>query len=241
MAPVKIAFLLFPNVTQLDLTAPAQLLAMAGMKVELVAKTREPVPTDSGFSIVPTATIDECASADVLCIPGGPGCHDVMDDDDQLCWARHVALKASHVTSVCTGSLILGAAGLLDGYRATSHWLWKDWLTLFGATLGDGRWVKDRNRLTGGGVTAGLDFGLILLAELRGDTAAKLTQLAAQYDPQPPFDCGSPETAGPELVGKYEALQADSIRERVARIEATARRLREHPLTCWKDGESDSG
>jgi cyclohexyl-isocyanide hydratase len=240
MAPVKIAFLLFPKVTQLDLTAPAQLLAMAGMKVELVAKTIDPVPTDSGFSIVPTATIRDCTEADVLCIPGGPGCHDVMDDDEQLCWARQVALGAGHVTSVCTGSLILGAAGLLEGYRATSHWAWRDWLTLFGAIPTDGRVVRDRNRLTGGGVTAGLDFGLVLLAELRSERAAKLTQLAAQYDPQPPFHCGSPETAGPEFVAKYEALNADSIRERVARIEATAKRLREHPLECWPAGEGDS-
>jgi cyclohexyl-isocyanide hydratase len=240
MAPVKIAFLLYPKVTQLDLTAPAQLFAMAGMKIELVAKTCEPVPTDSGFSIVPTATLGECVEADVLCIPGGPGCHDVMDDDEQLCWARQVARNAGHVTSVCTGSLILAAAGLLDGYKATSHWLWRDWLTLFGAVPTDGRVVRDRNRLTGGGVTAGLDFGLALVAQLRGDTAAKLTQLGAQYDPEPPFHCGSPEQAGPELVEKYEQLSADSIRERIARLEATAKRLREHPLTCWTAGEGES-
>lgn len=232
MEHARIAFLLYPNVTQLDLTAPAQLLAMARMKVELVAKTRDPVPTDSGFAIVPTATIDECTAADVLCLPGGPGCHDVMDDDEQLCWARQVAGHASHVTSVCTGSLILAAAGLLDGYRATSHWAWRDWLAVFGAIPTDGRVVRDRNRLTGGGVTAGFDFGLALLAELRSEAAAKLAQLAAQYDPQPPFHCGSPEQAGPELVAKYEALTADSVRERAARVEATAQRLRAHPLTC---------
>lgn len=241
MAALKVAFLLYPKVTQLDLTAPAQLLAMAGMKVELVARTLEPVPTDSGFAIVPTATIDDCIQADVLCIPGGPGCHDVMDDDDQLCWTRRVALGASHVTSVCTGSLILAAAGLLDGYKATSHWLWRDWLSLFGAVPTDGRVVRDRNRLTGGGVTAGLDFGLALLAELRGDQVAELTQLGVQYDPKPPFDCGSPETAGPELVAKFEALSAESIRARIARLEATAQRLRDHPLTCWPAGEGGSG
>jgi cyclohexyl-isocyanide hydratase len=232
MPPAKVAFLLYPDVTQLDLTAPAQLLAMAGMKVELVWKTRDPVATDSGFSIVPTATIEECKEADVLCIPGGVGCHDVMDDDALLCWARQVARGASHVTSVCTGSLILAAAGLLDGYRATSHWLWRDYLTLFGVILGEGRWVRDRNRLTGGGVTAGLDFGLALLAELRGDRVAELTQLGAEYDPEPPFRCGSPQQAGPGLVARFEALNADQIRERVARIEATAQRLRDHPLAC---------
>jgi cyclohexyl-isocyanide hydratase len=232
MQPIKVAFLLYPNVTQLDLTAPAQLLSMAKMKVELVARTRAPVATDSGFSILPTATIEECRAADVLCIPGGAGCHDVMDDDDQLCWAREVAQGASHVTSVCTGSLILAAAGLLDGYRATSHWLWRKWLPLFGAILADGRVVRDRNRLTGGGVTAGLDFGLALLAELRGETAAKLTQLGAEYDPEPPFKCGSPKQAGPALVDKFEQINADSIRERVARIKATAQRLKENPLTC---------
>lgn len=240
MTPVKIAFLLYPKVTQLDLTAPAQLFAMAGMRIELVARTRQAVPTDSGFSIVPTATIHDCVEADVLCIPGGPGCHDVMDDDEQLCWARQVALHAGHVTSVCTGSLILAAAGLLDGYRATSHWLWRDWLASFGAIPTDGRVVSDRNRLTGGGVTAGLDFGLALIALLRGDTAAELTQLGAQYDPEPPFRCGSPEQAGPGLVEKYEQLSADSIRKRIARIEATAKRLRDHPLTCRPAGESES-
>jgi cyclohexyl-isocyanide hydratase len=229
---VKVAFLLYPNVTQLDLTAPAQLLAMGGARVELVWKTLEPVATDSGFAILPTVTIDDHAGADVLCIPGGVGCHDVMDDDDLLCWARRIGRGASHITSVCTGSLILAAAGLLDGYRATSHWLWRDQLALFGAIPSEGRIVRDRNRLTGGGVTAGLDFGLALLAELGGDERAKLTQLGAEYDPDPPFDCGSPAAAGPELVDRFKALNAASIERRLGRLRATAKRLQEHPLTC---------
>ena len=229
---LKVAFLLYPNVTQLDLTAPAQLLAMGGARVELVWKTLEPVGTDSGFSILPTATIEGCAEADVLCIPGGVGCHDVMDDDELLCWARRIGRGASHVTSVCTGSLILAAAGLLDGYKATSHWLWREHLALFGAIPTDGRIVRDRNRLTGGGVTAGLDFGLTLLAELSGDERAKLVQLGAEYDPDPPFHCGSPEAAGPELVDRFKALSAESIQRRVGRIRATAQRLADHPLTC---------
>jgi cyclohexyl-isocyanide hydratase len=229
---VKVAFLLYPNVTQLDLTAPAQLLAMGGAQIELVWKTIEPVPTDSGFSILPTTTIEDCTSADVFCIPGGAGCTDVMDDDSLLCWARRVGRSASHVTSVCTGSLILAAAGLLDGYRATSHWLWRDWLELFGAIPTDERIVRDRNRLTGGGVTAGLDFGLALLAELRGEERAKLTQLGAEYDPDPPFHCGSPKEAGPELVERFKALNADWIERRTARLRATAKRLKDHPLDC---------
>jgi cyclohexyl-isocyanide hydratase len=229
---LKVAFLLYPNVTQLDLTAPAQLLAMGGARVELVWKSLEPVRTDSGFAILPTATIEGCTEADVLCVPGGAGCHDVMDDDSLLCWARRIGLGASHVTSVCTGSLILAAAGLLDGYKATSHWLWREHLALFGAVPTDARIVRDRNRLTGGGVTAGLDFGLALLAELKGEERARLVQLGAEYDPAPPFRCGSPKEAGPELVDRFETLNAESIQRRVGRIRATAQRLADHPLTC---------
>jgi cyclohexyl-isocyanide hydratase len=155
-----------------------------------------------------------------------------MDDDELLCWARRIARSASHVTSVCTGSLILAAAGLLEGYRATSHWLWRDYLELFGAIPTDARIVRDRNRLTGGGVTAGLDFGLALLAELKGEERARLTQLGAEYDPDPPFDSGSPTAAGPERVERFKELNADWIERRIGRLHATARRLKDHPLDC---------
>ena len=132
-------------------------------------KTRDPVQTDSGFALLPTATIDEVGQADILCVPGGFGCVDMMQDDEVLEWVRGVGERAQWVTSVCTGSLILGAAGLLNGYRATSHWAWRDYLKLFGAEPVAERVVFDRNRVTGGGVTAGIDFALALMATIQGE------------------------------------------------------------------------
>jgi len=230
--PTRVAFLVYPDMTQLDFTAPAQLLAFGGCTIETAWKSREPIATDSGFAVVPSTTIDACREADVVCIPGGIGCHDVMDDDELLCWVRRVARTASHVTSVCTGSLILGAAGLLDGYRATSHWRFRDYIRLFGAVPTHERVVFDRNRITGGGVTAGLDFGLALLEALQGRVPAELAQLGAEYDPHPPLHAGSPEEAGPALVARLEKGSAKQFAARVARIEATAARLKAHPLTC---------
>src|SRR5207248_1326812 len=163
-------------------------------------KSKEPIPTDCGFAILPTATLDEIDRADILCVPGGIGCVDVMEDDEALSWVRRVGESADWVTSVCTGSLILGAAGLLRGYRATSHWAWRDSLALFGAEPVAERVVFDRNRVTGGGVTAGMDFGLALIGAIRGSEHAEMVQLGLEYDPKPPFDAGSPERAGVQLV-----------------------------------------
>ena len=227
MEPVTVALLVFPGITQLDFTGPAQLFARLGRATLLsVARTLEPIATDSGFAIVPTATLDQCRAADVLCVPGGAGVHDVMDDDEQLGWLREVGEGAGYVSSVCTGSLILAAAGLLDGYKATSHWMWLEHLALFGAIPTGGRVVTDRNRITGGGVTAGIDFGLTIVAALRGEEHARLAQLSVEYDPQPPFDSGSPAAAGPERVARVETLAAREIEERTARIRAAAARLR---------------
>jgi cyclohexyl-isocyanide hydratase len=228
----KIAFLVFPGITQLDFTGPAQMLAFGGCTVEAVWRDKAPIPTDSGFSIMPTATLEECREADVVCVAGGEGVHDVMDDEAVLCWLRGIARGAGHVTSVCTGSLILAAAGLLEGYRATSHWMWRDYLALFGAVPTNARLVVDRNRITGGGVTCGIDFGLALLGELKGETPAKLAQLGGEYDPHPPFDAGTPERAGPELVAILQKALAKETEWRRARIEAAAARLKAHPLTC---------
>ncbi|QNE31788.1 DJ-1/PfpI family protein [Sphingomonas sp. NBWT7] len=207
---MRVAFLLFPSVTQLDLTGPAQVLARLGgdARVDLVWKTRDPVPTDAGFSILPTATFDEVPAADILCVPGGIGVNDVIADDEAMAWVRAIGGQATWVTSVCTGSLILGGAGLLKGYRATSHWAWRDMLTLFGATPVAARVVVDRNRVTGGGVTAGIDFALTLTALIRGEEHARMVQLSLEYDPAPPFDAGSPERAGEALVGAFEARMA---------------------------------
>ncbi len=226
MEPVSVAFLLFPNVTQLDLTGPAQVLSRLGSaKLDLVWKSREPVPTDAGFAIVPTATFDEIEAADILCVPGGIGVDEVMADEAAMAWVRRIGGEAKWVTSVCTGSLILGAAGLLRGYRAACHWAWRDHLALFGAEPVAERVVFDRNRVTGGGVTAGIDFAFALMAALRGETHARLIQLGLEYDPQPPFDSGSPERAGEELIALYERRMQALAPDREARFRQAAERL----------------
>jgi cyclohexyl-isocyanide hydratase len=223
--PFRIAFLLFPNVTQLDLTGPAQILSRLGeSQVDLVWKTRDPVPTDAGFSILPTAIFAEVPYADILCVPGGFGLNDVIADDEAMAWVGAVGAGATWVTSVCTGSLILGAAGLLDGYRAGCHWAQRDMLPLFGAIPVDARTVVDRNRVTGGGVTAGIDFALTLIALIRGEAHARMVQLALEYDPQPPFDSGSPAQAGPEIVAAYQRRVQALAPTRDEDLRALARR-----------------
>jgi len=224
--PISVAFLLFPNVTQLDLTGPAQVLSRLGnVTLDLAWKDRAPVRTDAGFAIVPTATFADVPNADVLCIPGGIGVADVMADDEAMAWVRSVGAEARWVTSVCTGSLILGAAGLLEGYRAATHWSWRDYLAMFGAEMVPERVVVDRNRVTGGGVTAGIDFALTLMAEVRSPDFAKLVQLSLEYDPAPPFDAGSPEKAGPELVAIFDQRVAQMAPDREAQFRAAAARL----------------
>ncbi|MEG8052951.1 DJ-1/PfpI family protein [Sphingomonas aerolata] len=223
--PFRIAFLLFPNVTQLDLTGPAQILSRLGeAQVDLVWKTRDPVPTDAGFSILPTAIFAEVPYADILCVPGGFGLNDVIAEDEAMAWVGAVGAGATWVTSVCTGSLILGAAGLLDGYRAGCHWAQRDMLPLFGAIPVDARTVVDRNRVTGGGVTAGIDFALTLIALIRGEAHARMVQLALEYDPQPPFDSGSPAQAGPEIVAAYQRRVQALAPTRDEDLRALARR-----------------
>jgi cyclohexyl-isocyanide hydratase len=204
-APIHIGILLFPRVTQLDATGPAQVLArVPGATLHMIWKTRDPVPTDAGFSIVPTTTFADCPQLDVICVPGGGVQVDLMADDETLDFLRKQAATARYVTSVCTGSLVLGAAGLLKGYRSACHWASRDLLKDFGAIPVAERVVRDRNRLSGGGVTAGIDFGLTLAAELAGEEIAKSIQLVMEYDPQPPFDCGSPEKAGAERVARLK-------------------------------------
>jgi len=214
---LHIGFLLFPHVTQLDLTGPAQILSrVPGAHVHLVWKTRDPVPTDVGFTINPTTTFADCPPLDVLCVPGGFGIEQLFGDTETLAFLRRQGEQARYVTSVCNGSLVLGAAGLLDGYRSACHWIWLPLLTRFGATPVAERIVRDRNRISGGGVTAGIDFGLALAAELAGEDAARTIQLALEYDPQPPFAAGSPAGAGSELVARYREMVAP----RLARVEA---------------------
>lgn len=210
---MKIGFLLYPYVTQLDLTGPAQVFAAGDAELYFVWKDLAPVRTDATLSLLPNATFESCPPLDVLCVPGGPGQLSLMNDRDALGWLVRQGRQAQWVTSVCSGSLLLGAAGLLKGYRAASHWNYRQHLAAFGATADEGRVVRDRNRITGGGVTAGIDMALQVLAILAGESQAQQVQLQLEYAPQPPFDCGRPELAGEALVAQ--------ARERLARQVAT--------------------
>lgn len=187
----------------MDMVAP-QLCMKLMMKTDthIVAQTAAPVATDGSFEIVPTMTFADCPKdLDVLFVPGGPkGTELALRNDALLDFVADRGSRARYVTSVCTGSMILGAAGLLKGYRAASHWMTRDFLPMFGATMIDERVVIDRNRMTGGGITAGLDFGLVLSATLRDERTARLTQLALEYDPQPPFNSGSMKTAPADII-----------------------------------------
>ena len=223
---MQIAFLLFPGLTQLDMTGPAQFLSlMPGATMDLVWKNTEPVMTDAGFAIQPTASFADVGHVDILCIPGGVGVSEVMNDDEAMAWIRQVGAEAEWVTSVCTGSLILGAAGLLKGYKATTHWAWHHHLAQFGAEPVKARTVTDRNRVTGGGVTAGIDFALTLIALVSGEGVAKTLQLGLEYDPCPPFDAGTPDKAAPEIVEAYTAAVSASVPQREAEISEAAKRL----------------
>lgn len=222
----QIGFLLYPNLTQLDLTGPAQFLSRApGARVHYVWKSLDPVPSDAGLSLMPTATFETCPALDMICVPGGPGQVPLMRDAETLAFLRRQADGARFVTSVCTGSLVLGAAGLLAGYRATSHWMWLDSLAAFGAVPVAARVVKDRNRITGGGVTAGIDFALTVIAEVWGEAIAKQIQLFLEYDPQPPFACGSPSSAEPAIVAAVRAQAAEARARREVEIRAAAEQV----------------
>jgi cyclohexyl-isocyanide hydratase len=206
--PLEIGMLLYPGLTLLDLIGPQTVFSWFA-NTHLVWKTMDAVVSDTGIRIQPTCTFESCPSKlDILFVPGGFGQQQLMDDVEALAFLNDRAAESKYVTSVCSGSLLLGAAGLLKGYKATSHWATRDALSAFGAEPVDARVVVDRNRITGGGVTAGIDFGLVLLAKLRGDEAAKLTQLAMEYDPQPPFVSGSPKTAESSTVQLAMAFMA---------------------------------
>jgi cyclohexyl-isocyanide hydratase len=216
-----IGMLLYPDLTQLDLTGPFEVLHRApDAEVHLVWKTREPVRADSGLGLLPTTTLEDCPPLDVLFVPGGWGQVNLMRDDAVLGFLRRHGEQARYVTSVCTGALLLGAAGLLHGYAATTHWAYVELLPLFGAIPTSGRVVVDRNRITAGGVTAGIDFGLRILAELAGERAAKLTQLGLEYDPAPPFRCGHPTVADPDIVDAAKARFAALVAERTKALSA---------------------
>ena len=228
--PTRIGLLLFPGMTQLDFTGPYEVFArLPDSTVHIVAKSLDPVRTDRGLVLTPTVTCAECPRLDVVVVPGGPGQQALMEDAEILDFLRHQAQGAQYVTAVCTGSLVLGAAGLLQGYRATTHWLALPLLELLGATPVEARVVVDRNRVTGGGVTAGIDFGLTLAALLRGEAAAQQIQLQMEYNPEPPFAAGSPATAPAEIVAAARHAGERLFAERRATCERAAARLRAIP------------
>ena len=226
MGDETVAMLLYDRFTALDLFGPHHILAsMMGAKVHFVAKTLDPVTTDLGIKITPTITMDECPEdLTILFIPGGTqGTLAAAEDPKTRSFVASRGAKAEWVTSVCTGSVILGAAGLLKGYKATTHWLAMGALESFGATPVKERVVIDRNRVTGAGVTAGLDFGLTLVGKLRNDAYAQAVQLMSEYDPNPPFHSGSPDKAPPAIVKMLQTMQgpfetrAKAIAERLAK------------------------
>ncbi len=224
-APLEIGLLLFPAVTQLDLTGPYEVFArLPDTAVHVLGRTLEPVKSDRSLVLLPTLSLAECPPLDVILVPGGPGQQQLMEDDAVLDFLRAQAKGARYVTSVCTGALVLGAAGLLDGYKATTHWLSLPLLALFGAEPVAERFVVDRNRVTGGGVTAGIDFALKLAALLKGEAVAQSIQLQMEYDPRPPFASGSPGTAPAEITAAAREAGAPLQRERQALCERIAAR-----------------
>ena len=216
-----IVFLLFPGITQLDFTAPAQALSrMPGAALVGAAATIDPIMTDSGFAIVPTHDFASAPQADILCIPGGHGVADALGDAATIDFVARQAASAEWVTSVCTGAFLLGRAGLLTGKRATTHWGYTHLLPLVGAEPVKARVVEDGRIVTSGGVTSGLDFALTLIARLRGETVAQAIQLAIEYDPAPPFPGGHPDRAPKAVTAGLRAHVYDAA---AARMEAALR------------------
>src|SRR5580765_5957224 len=198
---LQIGILVFPRVQQLDLTGPYEVFAsLPAANVHLIWKDRSAITSATGLVLGPTMTFGECPALDVLCIPGGAGINALLEDVTVLDFVRAQAARARYVTSVCSGSLVLGAAGLLKGRRATTHWLSHDFLERFGAIPVHARVVRDGNVITAGGVTAGIDFGLTVVAELAGRAQAEAIQLALEYAPEPPFRAGTPEGASPAVL-----------------------------------------
>jgi cyclohexyl-isocyanide hydratase len=227
-APLQIGLLVFPKVTQLDFTGPLQVFSgVPGAKVHLIWKRIEPVPSDSVMMLTPTTTFADCPQLDVICVPGGAGINDMVNDEEMLAFLRKQAEGAKYVTSVCTGSLVLGAAGLLKGYRAATHWSAMEYLSAFGATPTKTRVCTDRNRITGGGVTAGIDFALTVVSTLVDRKTAEAIQLGIEYNPEPPFNSGSPDTAPAETLALVRERIAPNQARRNEAITRAAARLSE--------------
>lgn len=219
---MNIGFILFPNLTQLDFTGPLQVLHRApGAQVHILAKTLEPVPSDCGLSLLPTVTFADAPQLDLICAPGGFGVIDACEDAETRAFVAKAGREAQYVTSVCTGALLLGAAGLLRGKRATTHWASTELLQIFGATYAEGRVVRDGNTFTGGGVTAGIDFAFTLLAELWSPEVAARLKLAIEYDPSP-GPGGHPSSATPEVLAGMRGFYQPRVEENATRLAALA-------------------
>ena len=222
---MNIVCVLFPNLTQLDLTGPFEVFhRMPGARVHLAATTLDPVRAEGGLAILPTTTFADAPQADLLFVPGGFGVNDAMLDEEVLAFVRR---PATWITSVCTGALVLGAAGLLDGYEAATHWSAMKFLPLFGAKPVDKRVVIDRNRITGGGVTAGIDIALTIVAQTHGTMVAEAIQLGIEYAPDPPFNSGRPETASPQIrdavlarLEKMQVTRGDAVQLAAQKLRA---------------------
>jgi cyclohexyl-isocyanide hydratase len=207
-----IVFALYPHVTQLDFTGPHEVLArLPGAQCILASSTGGDLEADGGLVFTRVRRLAEIERCALICVPGGFGTIEAMEDEELLAQLRRLSKTARYVTSVCTGALVLGAAGLLQGKRATSHWAWRDSLSAFGATPDPARVVRDGNVITGGGVTAGIDFALTVVAEIAGDEFAQSVQLGIEYAPAPPFNSGRPELAPPHILastqGRYERVR----------------------------------
>lgn len=223
--PVHILFPLYDGVTQLDFTGPHQAFSrLPGAKVTVASLGGRSIEADGLVfgGLADLAAVERC---DVICVPGGFGTAAAMVDEDFMREIRRLSGGAKYLTSVCTGSLILAAAGLLNGRRAACHWAWRELLTPFGAIVDEGRVVRDGNVITGGGVTAGLDFAFLAIAEIFDRPTAEAVQLALEYAPSPPFQAGRPETAPAEVVARVRRRMDDAMASRRAAVEEAARRL----------------
>ncbi len=224
--PLTIGFLLFPRLTQLDFTGPHEVMSrLPGAEVRLIWKEAGPVRSDTGLVMLADTAMADCPQLDILCIPGGPGVAALMEDEAVLAFLRAQAPGVRYLTSVCTGALVLGAAGLLRGRRATTHWASHDFLVALGAEPVEARVVRDGNLVTGGGVTAGIDFALTIAAEIAGPEVAQAIQLQIEYAPAPPFQAGRPETAPKAVLRAAQARGAGMRAEREALVARVAARL----------------
>ncbi|MYU12459.1 DJ-1/PfpI family protein [Streptomyces sp. SID8361] len=234
--PLEVGILLYEGHTALDLVGPYTTFALAGMKVHLVAETLNPVVSDDGgMTIAPTTTFDDCPERlDILFVPGGGMVDKPMLDPATIAWLADRGATASYITAVCNGPLVLAAAGLLDGYRVATHWASRDQLARLGVEVSTERVCIDRNRFSGGGVTAGIDFGLTVVAHTLGQKAARFAQLVMEYDPEPPFNAGSPESAGPEIVALRTRFMAEpdtALRNAVSHVLEQRAATSSHPAS----------